>query len=65
VTVREVLNIGHPVLRQRATEVPVDQVSSPQTQQLIDDLIDTMHHAHGAGPKKKSPSKAYRPASAG
>jgi peptide deformylase len=48
-TIHEVLSIGHPVLRQRASEVPVDQVGSPQTQQLIDDLIDTMHHAHGAG----------------
>jgi peptide deformylase len=48
-TVRAVLSIGHPVLRQVALPVPGDQVASDRIQQLIDDLIATMHHANGAG----------------
>ena len=48
-TVREILTVGHPVLRQRAEEVPEGEVPSPEVQGLIDDLIDTMRHADGAG----------------
>jgi peptide deformylase len=44
VTVREILHIGHPVLREDARWVdPAD------VQELIDDLIDTMRAANGAG----------------
>ena len=45
--VREILTIGHPLLRERAAEV--DDVRDPAVQALIDDLIDTMHAANGAG----------------
>ncbi len=48
-TVRPVLSIGHPTLRVVADEVPVDEVLTDQIQDLIDDLIDTMRHANGAG----------------
>lgn len=48
-TVREILTIGHPALRVVADEVPIDEIASPRVQQLIDDLIDTMRHANGAG----------------
>lgn len=48
-TVRPVLTVGHPVLRQRAMEVPADELAAPGVQQIIDDLIDTMRHARGAG----------------
>ncbi len=48
-TVRPILSIGHPTLRVRATEVPRHKVSLPAIQDLIDDLIDTMRHANGAG----------------
>jgi peptide deformylase len=41
--------LGDPVLRQRAREVPAAELATPDTQAFIDDLIDTMHHAHGAG----------------
>ncbi len=47
--VREILTVGHPVLRERAREVTVDELATPEVQQLIDDLIDTMHAANGAG----------------
>jgi peptide deformylase len=48
-TVREIITVGHPVLRERAREVTPDELQSKEVQQLIDDLIDTMHHANGAG----------------
>jgi peptide deformylase len=43
-TVREVLQIGHPILR--AVAQPIDPADA---QTLIDDLIDTMRSANGAG----------------
>ncbi len=48
-TVRDVLPIGHPTLRIVSTEVPTDQIASDEIQALIDDLIDTMRAANGAG----------------
>jgi peptide deformylase len=49
VTIRKIAMIGHPVLRQRAREVSSDELASPELQRLIDDLIDTMRDAQGAG----------------
>lgn len=48
-TVREILSIGHPTLRTVADDVPIDEIGSDRVQGLIDDLIDTMRHANGAG----------------
>jgi peptide deformylase len=47
--VREIVTVGHPVLRQRAREVTPQELRSPAVQKLIDDLIDTMRGAGGAG----------------
>jgi peptide deformylase len=47
--VRDIVTVGHPVLRQRARELTMDELASPEMQALIDDLIDTMHAANGAG----------------
>jgi peptide deformylase len=47
--VLEILHIGHPTLRQRARELTAEELASPDIQQLIDDLIETMHAANGAG----------------
>ena len=47
--VREVLTVGHPILRQRAREVAPDELATAEVQALIDDLVDTMHAADGAG----------------
>ena len=46
---RELVEIGHPVLRERAREVAPEDLSSPQVQRLIDDMIETMRAADGAG----------------
>ena len=48
-TVRDIATVGHPVLRQRAREITPDELASAEIQTLIDDLIDTMHDANGAG----------------
>ena len=48
-TVLPIATVGHPVLRERARELTRDELASPGMQQLIDDMIDTMRHANGAG----------------
>lgn len=48
-TIRKIATVGHPVLRQRAREITAGELAAPETQRLIDDLIDTMRDAHGAG----------------
>ncbi|CAB4362235.1 MAG: peptide deformylase [Actinobacteria bacterium] len=47
--VRDILHVGNPLLREISREVTREELASPQMQQLIDDLIDTMHAANGAG----------------
>ncbi len=46
---RKIASIGHPVLRQRAREVTHDELRGSGMQRFIDDLIETMHDANGAG----------------
>jgi peptide deformylase len=46
---RKIATIGHPVLRQTAREVTRDELASAPLQRLVDDLIDTMRDANGAG----------------
>ena len=48
-TIRDIVTVGHPVLRERAREIAPDELGSPAVQALIDDLVDTMRHANGAG----------------
>ena len=47
--IRKIAQIGHPVLRQRAREVTRDELLSADTQRFIDDLVETMRDANGAG----------------
>jgi peptide deformylase len=49
VSVREVVEIGDPVLRERARELSREEIASPEIQALIDDLIETKRATHGAG----------------
>ncbi|HKP21385.1 MAG TPA: peptide deformylase [Thermoleophilaceae bacterium] len=46
---REIVEVGHPVLRERAREVSAEELASPEVQALIDDMIETMRSANGAG----------------
>ncbi len=47
--IRKIAQIGHPVLRQVAREVSRQELLSPTTQAFIDDLVETMRDADGAG----------------
>lgn len=47
--IRKIAQIGHPVLRQVARELTRDELASPAMQQFIDDLVETMRDADGAG----------------
>ena len=48
-TIRDVAPIGHPVLRGATTPLTREELATDEVQQLIDDMIETMHHAAGAG----------------
>jgi len=49
VTLLKIAHIGHPVLRQRAREVERDELLAAPMQRFIDDLVETMRDASGAG----------------
>ena len=46
-SVRDVLRMGHPVLRERAK--PVEKLATPELRSLIQDMKDTMAALNGAG----------------
>jgi peptide deformylase len=46
---REIVELGDPVLRERAREVTPDELRGDAVQKLIDDMIETMRGANGAG----------------
>jgi len=46
---REIVELGDPVLRERAREVTPDELRGDAVQTLIDDMIETMRGANGAG----------------
>jgi peptide deformylase len=45
----KVARLGHPVLRQQARPLTVEEIRSPETQRFIDDMIETMREYDGAG----------------
>ncbi len=45
----KIATIGHPVLREKARDVTRDELVRPATQAFIDDLVETMRDARGAG----------------
>ena len=47
--VRPIAPIGHPILRTPTRDVTVTELASAEIQTLIDDMIDTMWDAAGAG----------------
>ena len=48
-TVLPIVTVGDPVLRERAREVTPGELASPEVQRLIDDMVETMRAAGGAG----------------
>ena len=57
-TILKIAPIGTPVLRQRAREVSPEELASAEIQTFIDDLVETMHDAAGAG---LAAIQVYRP----
>lgn len=56
--VREIAQLGNPVLRSRAR--PVENVQSDRIQKLIDDLIATVAPANGVGIAAPQVAESYR-----
>jgi peptide deformylase len=48
-TIRKIATIGHPVLREVARDLSREELAKPSWQAFIDDLVETMHDANGAG----------------
>ena len=57
---REIVEIGDPVLRERAREVRSEELQSEHVQRLIDDMIETMRAADGAGLAANQVGEAVR-----
>jgi peptide deformylase len=47
--IRKIATLGHPVLREVARKLTREELASPGVQAFIDDLVETMHDANGAG----------------
>ena len=47
--IRKVARMGHPVLRQKARDLSMAEIGSRETQQLIQDMIETMEEYGGIG----------------
>lgn len=47
--VREIIRMGHPTLRQRARPLDPAEMGTVDTARLVEDMIDTLHHAGGIG----------------
>ncbi|MBT6790303.1 MAG: peptide deformylase, partial [Verrucomicrobia bacterium] len=53
----DIVNYGDPVLRQKGERV--EQIT-PEITQLIDDMLETMHEAHGIGLAAQQVGKALQ-----
>lgn len=47
--IRKIATVGHPVLRQKARNLSREELLGDKMQAFIDDLVETMHDANGAG----------------
>lgn len=47
--IHTILTDPNPILRKRAEDVPIEDIAIPETQKLIDDMIETMYAANGIG----------------
>ena len=58
----KVARLGHPVLRQRASDVELADIKAGKFKQLIEDMIETMHAYEGvglAGPQVHLPQRVF------
>jgi peptide deformylase len=49
VAIRKIAQLGEPVLRRQADAIDPSEIDGARIQTLIDDMIETMHDADGAG----------------
>jgi peptide deformylase len=47
--IRKIATIGHPILRQVARPITKDELKTAAVQRFVDDLVETMRDANGAG----------------
>lgn len=45
----DIIRLGHPIIRQTAEPISTEELALPETQRLIDDMIETMRNANGVG----------------
>jgi peptide deformylase len=47
--VREIIRMGHPTLRRKARPLAMEELGSERIRHLVDDMVETLHHAGGIG----------------
>jgi len=47
--IRKIAQLGEPVLRQQARPLTLEEIASPEMRRVVDDMIETMRDANGAG----------------
>ncbi|MDP7037921.1 MAG: peptide deformylase [Myxococcota bacterium] len=47
--IKEIALIGEPILRKKSRLLDPEEIHHAETQECINDMIETMHRAHGAG----------------
>ena len=61
-SILKVARLGHPVLRQRASDVEIKDIKAGKFTALIDDMVETMHAYEGvglAGPQVHLPLRIF------
>jgi peptide deformylase len=61
-SILKVARLGHPVLRERASDVEIKDIKAGRFRPLIDDMIETMHEYEGvglAGPQVHLPLRIF------
>jgi peptide deformylase len=61
-SILKVARLGHPVLRQKASDVEIRDIKAGKFRPLIDDMIETMHEYEGvglAGPQVHLPLRVF------
>ncbi len=48
-TLLKIAQLGHPVLREKARSLRNEEIQTEETQSLINNMVETMRDAHGAG----------------
>lgn len=61
-SILKVSRLGHPVLRERASDVEIADIKAGKFRELIDDMVETMHAYEGvglAGPQVHLPLRVF------